>query len=104
MVQINKLLMSASTATGVSASICVEDYISNYSLYVNATSVSSGGTVKLEGSADETYWTELASAAFTANATYVINSTKVARYIRGNLSNRSDGTVTVRVVVEGGRN
>ena len=102
MSQVVKKIFTSATATGVSETITVEDYISNYSLYIIATAATSGGTVKLEGSPDGTNWAELTSAAVTTGNT-VLNSTKVARHIRGNISNRVDGTYNVWCVVAGGR-
>lgn len=91
-------LLSAVTATGASATKTVPGDVAVQSLryFIEAASVTTGGTVLIEGSNDGTDWYTLATAAITANGkTSGVITGPVGKYWRANLSARTDGTYSV---------
>ena len=93
-------LLSAVTSTGASATRAVEDSTAK-TIYILAASVTSGGTVTIDSSPDGTNWVTLNTTTVTANGvTEVAIVGLVNKYIRVNLSARTDGTYTVYMVTQ----
>ena len=93
-------LLSAVTTTGASAARAVEDSTAK-TIYILAASVTSGGTVTIDASPDGTNWVTLNTTTVTANGvTEVAIVGLVNKYIRVNLSARTDGTYTVYMVTQ----
>jgi hypothetical protein len=104
---LDEKLLDAVTATGASTDVNVLDK-SRLTIVAYASSVTTGGTLKIQGSPDGTNYADLATFAdgnttgatsqdITADGTYVFTlpSTLAIKYIRANLSARTDGTYTV---------
>ena len=61
-----------------------------------ASSVSSGGTVLIQGSLDGTNWATLSTTSVGANGTTGVAITGRWSFLRANVSARTDGTFTVK--------
>lgn len=92
-------LLSAVTSTGASGTVDTYSW-SEKTFYVVASSVTTGGTIKIQTSPDNSNWADIAEEDITANGTTEIAVTGMFhRYIRANLSSRTDGTYTVYVIL-----
>lgn len=91
-------LLDGVTATGASDAQDVSSY-DKKTFHVVASSVSTGGTVKIQTSLDNTNWVDLHEESITANGTteIAVNGYK-HKYIRANLTARTDGTYTVIMI------
>jgi hypothetical protein len=96
--------LNAVTATGAGTSVDLGVTICNPVMEVLAASVTSGFTIRLEGSLEGTNWYPIASATVAANGTTVVTaSTAVAgdiipaRFLRANVTARTDGTISAWV-------
>ena len=88
------------TATGASSGFNAVDW-NNKTFYIIAADVSTGGTVNIEVSGDESSWVSIQDVAVTANGvTEVAISNILNKYIRANVSARTDGTYTVIMVLD----
>lgn len=87
--------LDAVTATGAGSAInaAIGD---GSSWTITATSVTSGGTVLIQGSLDGTNWATLSTTSVTANGTTGVAITSRWAYLRANVSGRTDGTYTVK--------
>ena len=91
-------LLSAVTSTGAGSSHNTYRQ-TNKTFHIVASSITSGGTVLIQSSNDDSNWATLSTTSVTADGT-----TEVAlngfthKYIRANLSARTDGTYTVTYV------
>lgn len=91
-------LLSAVAATGASATKAVEDS-PNKTVYIVASAVTSGATFTVDASPDGTNWATLNTTTVTANGvTEIAIVGLLNKYIRVNLSARTDGTYTVYLV------
>ena len=96
--QVTKTLLSAVTSTGASSAYGCGELV-NKTVYVLAASVSTGGTITVDTSYDGTNWVTINTTAITANGVTEIAIVGLQhRYIRVNLSARTDGTYTVTLV------
>ncbi len=69
------------------------------SMVTVASSVTSGGTLKLEGSVDDgATWAELTTRNITTDGTYVDSVDYPMRLVRANLT-RTDGVYTVHIII-----
>lgn len=104
---LDDLLLDAVTATGASTAPNVLDK-SRLTFVVVASSVTTGGTLKFQGSPDGTNYVDIstfaagaltaaASQGISADGTYIftVDSRVAIKYIRANLTARTDGTYTV---------
>ena len=91
-------LLNAVTTTGASASQDVSAY-SKKTFHIVATSVSSGATIEIETSNDDSNWVSINSETIAASGTteVAVNGYKHV-YIRANATARTDGTYTVTMV------
>jgi len=86
--------LSAVTATGAGAAVDISNFNKITVSYI-ASSVTTGGTIKLQGSLDNTNWYDIDSEAIGADGTtYYSISGEKHKYIRTNLTARTDGTYT----------
>lgn len=89
--------LSAVTAIIAGASVDVSSY-HNFTVHVISSAVSIGGTVTVEHSLDGTNWATIATFAITSNTTNELSISQEARkYLRTNLTVRSDGTYTTLI-------
>lgn len=93
--------LTAATATGAGTTV---DFgprpVKDVRYFIKATSISSGGTIRFECSPDGSTWYTYGSAvtiSATGNTTAVhtASGVTVARYWRGYVATRTDGTYTV---------
>lgn len=95
---IEQTLLSAVTATGASASVDVSGYNKLSFMYI-ATGVTTGATITIDWSPDNSNWvtldTEVISA--TGNTDFKISDTKL-KYIRANVTAYTDGTHSVKMI------
>lgn len=86
--------LNAVVAVTAGSSIDASSYNSFTVQYI-ATDVTNGGTIKLQGSLDDTNWYDIDEEAITKNgSTYYSVSYEKHKYIRANLTARTDGTYT----------
>ena len=96
--RIDTPLLDAVTATGASAWIDVSQY-NKITFFIIASSITTGGTVDIETTPDETNTTVLDSQSITANGMTVVQLTiGKLKKLRANLSARTDGTYTVMMI------
>ena len=62
---------------------------------VIATNVTDGGTVKLQSSPDGTNWADMATVSVTGNGTSYTTKSEIHKFIRSNVTARTDGTYSV---------
>lgn len=92
--------LNAVTATGEGASLDTLGGV-YVTMVVIASAVTAGGTVKLQGSADGTNWYDIATRAVSANGTTADSVAQAHRYVRTNVTARTDGTYTTYVTIGG---
>lgn len=94
--------LAAVTATGAGAAVTAS--ASGCSVWaITAASITSGGTVKIQGSLDDTNYYDIASVAVTANGTQYVFVDEPHFYLRANVTARTDGTYTVKYSLGGAR-
>ncbi len=92
---INVTLLSAVTATGASVATDVSNF-NKLTFHIIASSVTTGGTMKIQHSIDGTNYVDVAEETISANGVKeVAVSDKKYRYVRANLTARTDGTYSV---------
>ena len=90
--------LSAVTATGAGPAINSSKF-NKIGVQYTASSVSTGGTVLLQGSNDNSNWATLDTEAISANGTTHYQGDIKFKYVRANLSARTDGTYTVIILL-----
>lgn len=89
--------LNAVTATGAAISVDVSNY-HNFTIHIISSAITSGGTVKVEHSLNGTNWATISTVAITANGVNEVSiSNQAYRYLRTNLTARTDGTYTTLV-------
>ena len=92
---VEKTMQSAAVATGVGTVVGTSE-METKTIYIIATSVSSGAIIEIQTSYDGTNYTTISTQTIVANGT-----TEVAivglyhKYIRANITTWTDGTYTV---------
>jgi hypothetical protein len=90
--------LSAVTATGAGSGVQAPN--ARYSIWqVTAASVTSGGTVLIQGSLDGTNWYTVSTVTVSANGTQHVVVAYAHPYLRSNVSARTDGTYTTSYAV-----
>jgi hypothetical protein len=97
---ITEKVLDGVTATGESAAFDTMGH-THIGMSVTASSVSTGGTAKLQGSDDGTNWHELASQTISGNGTTNSQVIGAHRFVRSNLTARTDGTYTSYISLSG---
>lgn len=96
-------VLNAVTATGRGTTNVDGRKASGSTWYITASSVTSGGTVKIEANvADNTTaanYATLATVNVTADGTQVVTVDEPHCFLNANLSARTDGTFTVKCVL-----
>lgn len=91
--------LSAVVTTGAGSSVEVAGR--PFTVQIDASSVTTGGTVLVQGSLDASTWGTVSTTAVSANGTTLVSSTNPYKYIRTNVSARTDGTYTTKIAVMG---
>ena len=93
--RIDTPLLDAVTATGASDWIDVSMY-KNQTFYIVATSVTSGGTMKIQATPDESNVVDIDTQVIGSNTVIEVSFSGIQRKkIRANLTARTDGTYSV---------
>ena len=92
-------LLDAVTGTGASTPIIDVSNFRCHTFHIIAASVSTGGTMDIEHSLNGTNWVKVNTTAIseTGNTEFSV-SRKQYKFIRANLSARTDGTYTVIMI------
>lgn len=95
-----EVALDAVTATGASSGIDTGECVGGTIWYIRASSVTSGATIQIQSGYDRdssstTDWATIASVTVTANGLTVVNVEQPHRFMRVNISARTDGTYTV---------
>ena len=94
-------LLDAVTATGAGSTVNLGPKpIENARYLLKSASITTGGTIKVQGSEDDSTWYDLVTVAVSATGnTSAQIAGPIPKYIRGNCTARTDGTYTLTVVV-----
>jgi hypothetical protein len=87
-------LLSGVVATGAGTAQDTGKF-TRFTAQIIATSVTTGGTMAIQGSLDGTNWGNISSTAVSANGSTMVNFEGAYPQVRGNLTARTDGTYTV---------
>jgi len=91
-------LLSAVTSTGASSDFNVLNY-NKMTFFIVASSVTDGGTMKIQSSPDGTnYYDEDAVSVIADGVTKIVISEEKHKYVRANLTARTDGTYSVFMI------
>jgi len=93
-------LLSAVTSTGAGSAIISLEY-SLFSFFINASSVTSGGTVDIEALSPAGDWVVISTNAISADGDTIVQKEGAFSQIRANVSARTDGTFTVSMTARG---
>lgn len=97
----NYTLLNRAVATGASSAVPVETS-NKQTFQIKATSVSTGGTMKIQGSIsgiDTDDWSDIATVTVSADGNTDVAVVGLGyKYMRANLTARTDGTYTVKLL------
>lgn len=94
-------LLAAVAATGAGTSQYLgPKAIENARYILKSATITSGGTIKVQGSEDDTTWYDLVTIAVSATGnTSAQIAGPIPKYVRGNCTARTDGTYTLDLIV-----
>lgn len=92
-----RTLLDAVTTTGAGSAWNTSD-METKTIYCVATGATSGGTLAIQTSEDGTNWITIASETVTTGTKEIAIVGLYHRYIRANLTARTDGTYTVTAI------
>lgn len=95
-------MLDAVTATGAGSAVDSLQY-NCFSFFINASSVTTGGTVKIQGLTPAGDWVDISTTAITADGDTLAQKDGAYLQVRANLTARTDGTYTVGMVAKEGR-
>jgi len=96
---IDSPLLNAVTATGASADVNVSGY-NKMTFHIIASSVTTGGTVVIQSSLDGTNYVDVDTTTVSADGTTeVVIENRKYKYVRANITARTDGTYTVLAII-----
>ena len=90
----NAVLLNAVVATGASAAF-IADQFTDHTLFIRATTVTTGATLVWEASPDNVNWHVLQSIAIAATGNTLQKQQGSFPFMRANITARTDGTYTV---------
>lgn len=93
-------LLSAVTSTGAGSAVDTLNY-SLFTFFINASSVTSGGTVDIEAISPAGDWAVISTNAVSADGDTAVQKEGAFSQLRANLSARTDGTYTVSMTARG---
>lgn len=91
---LEQTLLDAVTATGASSDVDVRNY-SKITIHIIASSVATGATVDIEHSLDGTNYYEVSTNSISSNGVTEVTIDAKYKYVRANISSRTDGTYSV---------
>ena len=89
------VLLAAVTAIGAGAVTVSGQRARRFTFYIEATGVTSGGTMKIQGLAPSGTWIDLDSRTISATGTTVVQIEGAFSLLRAHLTARTDGTYSV---------
>lgn len=89
--------LSAVTTTGAGSGVTAAG--AEATVQILAASVTTGGTVLVQGSLDGTNWATLSTTAVSADGVTGVSITGRWTYLRTNVSARTDGTYTTKIAL-----
>jgi hypothetical protein len=95
-------LLDAVTATGAGSAVDSLQY-NCFSFFINASSVTTGGTVKIQGLTPVGDWVDISTTTVTADGDTLVQKNGAYLQVRANLTARTDGTYYVGMVAKEGR-
>lgn len=96
--KIEQTLLSAVTSTGASSAVNTSNF-KNKTFHIVASSITSGGTMKIQSSLDNSNWADIDTTTVLANGTTEVSFGDIKHtYVRANLTARTDGTYTVTMI------
>jgi len=98
----SKILLDGVTATGASSAIASLDF-DRFSFFINASSVTTGATVKIQTKSPNDDWVDLSTTAVSADGDTLVEKSGAYAEVRANITARTDGTYTVSMVARGAR-
>lgn len=94
--------MNGATSTGAGTGIDALEY-NCFAFYINASSVTTGGTVKIQTLSPAGDWVDLSETAVTANGDTLVTKDGAFLQVRANVTARTDGTYTVTMEAKEGQ-
>lgn len=95
-------MLDAVTATGAGSAVDSLQF-NCFSFFINASSVTTGGTVKIQGLTPAGDWVDISTTTVTADGDTLAQKNGAYLQVRANLTARTDGTYTVSMVAKEGK-
>ena len=95
-------LLNGATSTGAGTGIDALEY-NCFAFYINASSVTTGGTVKIQTLSPAGDWVDLSETAVTADGDTQVTKDGAFLQVRANVTARTDGTYTVTMEAKEGQ-
>jgi hypothetical protein len=96
------ILLDGVTTTGASSAVEALNY-DRFSFFINAASVTTGGTVKIQTKSPNDDWVDLSETAVSADGDTLVEKSGAYAQVRANVTARTDGTYTVSMVARGAK-
>ncbi len=93
--------MNGVTSTGAGTGVDALEY-NCFAFFINASSVTTGGTVKIQALSPAGDWVDLSETAVTADGDTQVTKVGAFLQVRANVTARTDGTYTVTMVAKEG--
>lgn len=98
----SQTLLAGVTTTGASSGVESLDW-DRFSFFINAASVTTGGTVKIQTLSPAGDWVDLSTTTVSADGDTLVEKAGAYLQVRANVTARTDGTYTVSMVARGSR-
>jgi hypothetical protein len=95
-------LLNAVTSTGAGSGVDALEY-NCFAFFINAASVTTGGTVKIQGLTPANDWVDINETTVSADGDTLVQKDGAYLQVRANLTARTDGTFTVSMVAKEGK-
>jgi len=95
-------LLDAVTSTGAGSGVDALEY-NCFAFFINAASVTTGGTVKIQGLTPANDWVDINETTVSADGDTLVQKDGAYLQVRANLTARTDGTFTVSMVAKEGK-
>jgi hypothetical protein len=95
-------MLDGVTATGASSAVESFPY-DRFSFFINASSVTTGATVKIQTKSPNDDWVDLSTTTVSADGDTLVEKSGAYEQVRANITARTDGTYTVSMVARGSR-
>lgn len=96
------VLLDEVTTTGASSEVGTFPF-DRFSFFINAASVTTGGTVKIQTESPNGDWVDISETAVSADGDTLVEKSGAYAKLRANVTARTDGTYTVSMVARGSK-